>query len=518
MVVLSEMAYNSARRRQLLHTFLGLEQPCVSGNVSPIAYTDPPFIDLDYVAQHLAFDQQQSNAKTTHVPGLPSEPFNHTPPTTSDPSEVMAQQLRTEGFDQFKGLKAGELFAMSLPFTPWELATTYPAMYIGKANRPRAEPYFEDILEGNTWDFFYLYNPRSLEEAPKLFVPTVQFEHFLRIVNALAGIRLTIPPGVPGSKFHLKFGEGCSPRPRFLGRSICESDFTNIRLKTPIHHDDDVGKGVSEAVIDDLVRKLHVLKFAKKEAKKEKNAKRREEANMRRLDGIRSVQRMLGLRPVAGVSARQVDIEQVIPHDRELDAVFAAVDIEVAEESHSVILEVGISILDTREVVNVPPGINAQNWSSLIEYHHLLVYETRFQRNYKYCHGCPDAFNFGTSETPRLGELTGRVRALLAQHTAAPASNPMQRNRTLILVGHDIAADLNYLQDIDVNPGQLPGFLGCADTKDMHQAWRSCPSGCNLGAVCGDLEIPTRNLHNAGNDAAYTLQAMLALAVRARID
>ncbi|PNH42073.1 hypothetical protein VD0004_g5173 [Verticillium dahliae] len=406
----------------------------------------------------------------------------------------MAQQLRTEGFDQFKGLKAGELFAMSLPFTPWELATTYPTMYIGKANRPRAEPYFEDILEGNTWDFFYLYNPRSLEEAPKLFVPTVQFEHFLRIVNALAGIRLTIPPGAPGSKFHLKFGEGGSPRPRFLGRSICESDFTNIRLKTPIHHDDDVGKGVSEAVIDDLVRKLHVLKFAKKEAKKEKNAKRREEANMRRLDGIRSVQRMLGLRPVAGVSARQVDIEQVIPHDRELDAVFAAVDIEVAEESHSVILEVGISILDTREVVNVPPGINAQNWSSLIEYHHLLV------------------------ETPRLGELTGRVRALLAQYTAAPASNPMQRNRTLILVGHDIAADLNYLQDIDVNPGQLPGFLGCADTKDMHQAWRSCPSGCNLGAVCGDLEIPTRNLHNAGNDAAYTLQAMLALAVRARID
>ncbi|KAM0500302.1 hypothetical protein ACHAP9_003509 [Verticillium nonalfalfae] len=367
----------------------------------------------------------------------------------------MAQQLRTERFDQFKGLKAGELSAMSLPFTSWELATTYAAMYIGKANRPRAEPYFEDILEGNTWDFFYLYNPRSLEEVPKLFVPTVQFEHFLRIVNALAGIRLTIPPGAPGSKFYLEFGEGGSPRPRFLGRSICESDFTNIRLETPVHHADDVGKGISEAVMDDLVRKLYVLKFAKKEAKKEKNAKRREEANTRRLDGIRSVQRMLGLRPIAGVSTRQVDVEQVIPHDRELDAVFAAVDIEVAEESHSVVLEVGISILDTREVIN---------------------------------------------------------------HTAAPASNPMQRNRTLILVGHDIAADLNYLQDINVNPGQLQGFLGCADTKDMHQAWRSCPSGRNLGAVCGDLEIPTRNLHNAGNDAAYTLQAMLALAVRARVD
>ena len=37
----------------------------------------------------------------------------------------------------------------------------------------------------------------------------------------------------------------------------------------------------------------------------------------------------------------------------------------------------------------------------------------------------------------------------------------------------------------------------------------------SLGSVLADLDIMGWNLHNAGNDAAYTLQAMLAIAVKA---
>ncbi|KAM0286282.1 hypothetical protein ACHAQH_001012 [Verticillium albo-atrum] len=524
------MVYTLDQRRQMLHTFLGTTNKCFSsGDVSPVSDSDPIFIDLDYVAQHLAFDHQKSNGKTPHIPGLPSEPRFNTPPTTSKPCDAMAQQLQTEDFVQFKGLSLGEISASGIAFTPWELTSAYPTMYIGKGNRPkarpspldadfRAEPIFEDILDGNTWDFFYVYNPRALQVAPKLFVPTVQFENFLRVVNALAGVHLTIPAGAPDYKFRLVFGEGGSPRPRFLGRSTCETEFRAIRLELPVHDDGDLGTDTPEEVMDDFIRKLEALKLAKNDVKKEKNAKRREEANMRRADGMHSVQRMLGLRPVAGTGARTINAEEVVPHNRDMDVVFGAVDLEVAEESHGTILEVGISIFDTRDTLDIAPGVNAQKWRGLIQHHHLLVYETRFKRNHKYCHGCPEAFNFGTSETLRLAELATRVRALLAEPTAAPASDPTRRNRTLILVGHDIASDLNYLHNINVNPGQLPGFLGCADTKDMHQTWRGCPSGRNLGAVCDDLEIFTRNLHNAGNDAAYTLQAMLGLAVRARVD
>ncbi|KAM0334295.1 hypothetical protein ACHAQA_001318 [Verticillium albo-atrum] len=487
------MGYTLEQRQQMLQALLGPKITFISGDISPAPAKDPEFIDLDYVDQHMAFDHDKANSRTPYVPALPSGPRLYTPPTASDPNKAMAQQLQAEDFAQFQGLKLGDVSACGITFMPWELAGAYP-------------------------NIFYVYNPRNLKATPKLFVPTVQFENFLCVVNASVGIRLTIPPGTPGHKFILEFGEGGGPRPRYLGRSSSGTEFNIIRGAIPIPDEVDIGKGTAEAVINDLVRKLDVLNLAKKEVKKEKSAKRREEAKTRRSDGIKSVQRMLGLRPVAGLGARSVSVDEPIPHNCDQDVVFAAVDIEVAEESHGTVLEVGISILDTRDLVDTAPGVNGQNWHPLIKHYHLLVYETRFQRNYKYCHGCPDAFNFGTSETPYLADLGVRVRTLLADPVATPASDPEQRHRTLILVGHDIASDLSYLDHIDVNPGQLPGFLGCADTKDMHQAWRACPDGRNLGAICDDLEILTSNLHNAGNDAAYTLQAMLGLAVRALVD
>jgi len=36
----------------------------------------------------------------------------------------------------------------------------------------------------------------------------------------------------------------------------------------------------------------------------------------------------------------------------------------------------------------------------------------------------------------------------------------------------------------------------------------------NLGSILAELDITGWNLHNAGNDAAYTLQAMIKIAVK----
>lgn len=69
---------------------------------------------------------------------------------------------------------------------------------------------------------------------------------------------------------------------------------------------------------------------------------------------------------------------------------------------------------------------------------------------------------------------------------------------------------------------ELWGISGVAsrtlDSKDMHQAWRGEPQGRSLGMVLTDLGIEHSNLHNAGNDAAYTMQAMLGVAIRERVD
>lgn len=87
----------------------------------------------------------------------------------------------------------------------------------------------------------------------------------------------------------------------------------------------------------------------------------------------------------------------------------------------------------------------------------------------------------------------------------------------LIVVGQGIVADLGYLTGIGIDPANLAGFAQYVDTMEMHQSWRNLPNGRSLSHILGDLDIPHSYLHNAGNDAAYTLQAMLALAVSARV-
>jgi hypothetical protein len=52
----------------------------------------------------------------------------------------------------------------------------------------------------------------------------------------------------------------------------------------------------------------------------------------------------------------------------------------------------------------------------------------------------------------------------------------------------------------------------------MYRAFRREPNNSGLGKVLSDLDIAGWDLHNAGNDAVYTLQAMLAIAVKALVE
>jgi len=90
---------------------------------------------------------------------------------------------------------------------------------------------------------------------------------------------------------------------------------------------------------------------------------------------------------------------------------------------------------------------------------------------------------------------------------------PGRKLRDVIIVGHDIQVDMQYLNRMNVNVVVAQNFLKTVDTKDMHQHWARSQNGRSLGYVLNDLEISHKNLHNAGNDAAYTMQAMIALAV-----
>ncbi|KOS19436.1 Uncharacterized protein ESCO_000212 [Escovopsis weberi] len=104
-------------------------------------------------------------------------------------------------------------------------------------------------------------------------------------------------------------------------------------------------------------------------------------------------------------------------------------------------------------------------------------------RNHRFVQGCPDKFDFG-------------------------------QGRKLVFVGHDVANDIQLLKQVGFDVLNMEGLQGQCDTKDMHQAWKGLDSGRSLESILQELHIDYENLHNAGNDAAHTLQALIGIAVQ----
>lgn len=123
------------------------------------------------------------------------------------------------------------------------------------------------------------------------------------------------------------------------------------------------------------------------------------------------------------------------------------------------------------------------------------------------------------SEYPKLSELANTIISALNSLSVSGQEGVPEaegRYRNIVLLGHDLNTDISYLKNIGVQPWGVNGVMNrTLDTKDMHQVWSKQTQGRSLGIVLGDLGIPHSNLHNAGNDAAYTMQAMLGLAIGA---
>lgn len=93
-----------------------------------------------------------------------------------------------------------------------------------------------------------------------------------------------------------------------------------------------------------------------------------------------------------------------------------------------------------------------------------------------------------------------------------------QPNRNLVFVGHDVDQDIAYLKKINYDTGRLSNIIELTDTARMYQSIRREPNKAKLANVLSYLGIGACNLHNAGNDAVYTMQAMLGMAVKALVD
>lgn len=189
------------------------------------------------------------------------------------------------------------------------------------------------------------------------------------------------------------------------------------------------------------------------------------------------------------------------------DVVFLAIDLEAHEFAHHKITEIGISIFDARLAVTDP-----STWTSQIKTRHLRISEYRELVNKRFVHGCPDAFNFGTSEFIKLADIQ-KVLVSIFEDPCGEVPGPDIPRRQIVLVGHALKNDIDFLSKLGFSPlCREKNILRTVDTQTLCRSSKRQQTG--LSKILAALEIGPTNLHNAGNDAHYTLQAMLMMAIQ----
>lgn len=295
--------------------------------------------------------------------------------------------------------------------------------------------------------------------------------------------------------------------------------------------------------VEAFKKKMGAVADISKKKKKATNTRRHQEALMSRQEMVRQSlrgQRYLGLHPktdhdalipnLATLELSPVDPNLPAPHPFDEEPIFISIDCEAWESPPRMVTEVGVATLDTRDLKGIPPGENGTGWHKCVRGRHFRVIEYKDCVNYQWVQGCPDHFQFGpSSEWVSKDSLASVLATCFTEPYSkrsskdeefpplgwkpAPASVPAEQ-RKLILVGHDVGQDIEYLRQVGFNVTSRSTFLDTIDTVNMYRTYNQDPNARSLGAILANLDLAGWYLHNAGNDAVYTIHAMLAMCVK----
>ncbi|KAJ6115518.1 hypothetical protein N7523_005935 [Penicillium sp. IBT 18751x] len=111
---------------------------------------------------------------------------------------------------------------------------------------------------------------------------------------------------------------------------------------------------------------------------------------------------IFGLHPTTFITNMPpVDLLKPPPFDMEGEYIFVSVDVEWKDH----ITELGISFLDTLDLMSLPPGEDGPNWSQLIKSHNLRTGKNCIHDLWKRCSSCPKSFGFGQIEILPVNKL-----------------------------------------------------------------------------------------------------------------
>jgi hypothetical protein len=368
-----------------------------------------------------------------------------------------------------------------------------------------------------------------------VLVRETQFQDLLKEINNHLKLRLKITDSQREEGLVVRFPDHPACLPRYLGRSHSREQYDNMASNAPDSAFRAAGQRPhappDSGTLEQFKQTMEDLWDAQKNKTKAKKAAKQTERSGRQasmVNQLKRAQRYLGLRasePIGQTSSasipRSIDTSSAAPFDFEQSVVFICVDVESYERAHHKITEIGIATLDTRDLADIAPGKDGEAWRISIKARHFRIKEHRHLVNLEFVHGDPDGFEFGESTLVSLEEAPSYVAACFHHPFGAHSSNTAEEamvnialrhvdfaeKRNLVILGHDTLSDVQYLQKLGYNPMKVENIIEAMDTAKMYQAWRRDPQPTNLGRIMNDFDVAAWKLHNAGNDAMYTVGA-----------
>jgi len=437
---------------------------------------------------------------------------------------------------------------------------------------------------------YYINPPDDLGWRTIFLVPQTQVKKLVTEISAKFKVTVEVPP----YPFTMSFFKDGTPKPQFLGIVKSKEDFDSFKSSVPSNPSDYAILPARATKIEESnhaawrekVERALAAEQKKKGAIKKKKRERHAKIIMEHCDQLKRTQRYLGLRyplpttqivrPTTdedeqklqqikdiGLLPDQLDVDKTAEFPFEDEVVIVAFDVESWEENHAMMTEIGISTLDTTKLFNVPPGHQGENWIQTIRSRHFRITGREYMRNFKYCTGHPESFQFGISEFVAIDSAPDLVDSCFEWPYSAgfecrgppqfdADGNPISRlepvldttqtnsddrkQRNLLILGHDITGDIAYLSSLgsevfgpdtkhtSINSDGVPSrrqrvlssIRERLDTSILHKTLNKDDQIRSLTKMCYDLDITAWYAHNAGNDARYTLEAFIKLAIKAR--
>lgn len=166
-----------------------------------------------------------------------------------------------------------------------------------------------------------------------------------------------------------------------------------------------------------------------------------------------------------------------------------AFDVEAYERAPQKVTEIGMAVYD--------PIALGHSVFPIIKQGHVIIEEYKKLNNKRFCPDNKQFFMGGTSHIANMKTSRRMISSVMEEYIV---------NRKGALVGHHIEGDIKWLRGLGI---EISSDAPVVDTSKLYSY--SKRRGATLRGVLRLAGIPHGYLHNAGNDAYYTLLAVMAL-------